>query len=189
MNQPPTARAPTCATHQKDSRGWFSTTSTTTSLAFLRNTVSGTPLKQHMPHEPKTKHHRTLQSTKPAYRTLIVAINIRKAFDTDPHHQLILKIFNTDMHPNFKKSLQISSPTYEHTQITTASLSQQNTTQTESRKAPYSHLHLLTSTCTTCQFLQSQTRTSCHTRMTLLSCHDIPMTRQQQLTYKHTSNI
>ena len=46
-----------------------------------------------------------LNTPKPAYRSLVAAIDISKAFDTVPRHLLIGKIINTDIHPNFKKWL------------------------------------------------------------------------------------
>ena len=46
-----------------------------------------------------------LNHSKPAYRSLLIAIDISKAFDTVPRHLLINKILNTHIHPNFKKWL------------------------------------------------------------------------------------
>ena len=46
-----------------------------------------------------------LNHSKPALRTLLVAIDISKAFDTVPRHILINKILNTHIHNNYKKWL------------------------------------------------------------------------------------
>ena len=46
-----------------------------------------------------------LNSSKPAYRSLIATIDISKAFDTVPRHLLIEKILDTHIHQNFKKWL------------------------------------------------------------------------------------
>ena len=46
-----------------------------------------------------------LNTPKPAYRSILVTIDISKAFDTVPRHLLINKILNTHIHPSFKKWL------------------------------------------------------------------------------------
>ena len=46
-----------------------------------------------------------LNHSKPAPRSLVAAIDISKAFDTVPRYNLISKILDTDLHPNYKKWL------------------------------------------------------------------------------------
>ena len=46
-----------------------------------------------------------LNSSKPAFRTLLAAVDISKAFDTVPRHILIDKIIDTALPPNYKKWL------------------------------------------------------------------------------------
>ena len=95
-------------------------------------------------------------------------------------------ILNTNMHPNLKNGSTNSSQAAKHEHITTTSLPQQDTTRTESHKAPYSRQQISTSTYTISQLPQTQTRPSGRTPMTLLSCQNTPNTRQQQLTYYYT---
>ena len=64
MNQPPTSRSPSSATHQKYSRGWFSTTFTPHPPLSYKTRFQASPLYQVNSHEPNKKHQRKLQPTK-----------------------------------------------------------------------------------------------------------------------------
>ncbi|MCP4274705.1 MAG: reverse transcriptase family protein, partial [Gammaproteobacteria bacterium] len=46
-----------------------------------------------------------INSARPAHRTLLVTLDISKAFDAIPRHNLTNKILNTDMHNNTKRWL------------------------------------------------------------------------------------
>ena len=133
----------------------------------------------HTPHKPNTKHHRRLQSPKPSTQNT----NSRHRHKQRLRHSHTP--FNSDIYLNLKNGLPITSPADKHTQNTTASLPQQDTSQTESHNAPYFYQNLSTFTCTTSQPPKTQTRPSCHTPMTLAPCFNITNRKQQQLIYKH----
>ena len=92
--------------------------------------------------------HEGLNVPKPAYRTLQAAIDISKAFDIVPCTLLIQKILNTNIETHTKKLLANNLTGDTHTPYTMTSHPQQNTTQTESLKDPFSPPHHSIFTCT-----------------------------------------
>ena len=99
-----------------------------------------TTLYIHPPHKSRVNNTRRPQQ-KPAYRSLLAAIDISKAFDTVPRH-LINKMLNT-IHPNKKKIKHLTSrPQHQNpcqiTNNTQKSLTQ-NWKNRQRHPVPHSH--------------------------------------------------
>ena len=128
-----------------------------------------------------------LNSQKPAYRSLLAAVDINKAFDTVPRHLLIKKILNTHTHPNFKNGLPTSYQVDKVTQFTIAGPPEHYTTQTESRRTLSSHQHYSTYSGTTYPPAPNQTLTLCYTKTTLQYSLNTQSTRPLPHNYNTTS--